>query len=40
MELMGNTITDREKIDFISKDFQNCVARWYTIVRDNLTDYK
>ena len=40
MELIGNTITDKEKIDFVSKHFQDCAARWYTIVRDNLTTYE
>ena len=26
MELIGNTITDKERIDFVSKHFQDCTA--------------
>ena len=40
MELIGNVLTDKEKIDFVSKHFQDSAARWYTIVRDNLTTYE
>ena len=35
MELTGNALTYKEKINFISKDFQGSATRWYTIGRDN-----
>ena len=40
MQLLGKVLTDKEKIDFVSKHFQDSAARWYTIVRDNFTTYE
>lgn len=40
MELIGSALTDKERIDFFREHFQDCAARWYIIVRDNLTTYE
>ena len=36
MELTGNALTCKEKINFISKLFQGSAARWYTIAQYNV----
>ena len=40
MCIRDSPITDKDKIDFVSKHFQDCAARWYTIIRYNLTTYE
>ena len=40
MELIGNNISDKEKIDFIIKHLQDSAARWYMIVDEKSTTYK
>ena len=40
MEKIGSTIDDNEKINFVTRHFKDSAAQWYTIIRDNVTNYQ
>lgn len=36
-EIMCSNLTEKEKIDFVSKHFQYYATRWYTTILENFT---
>ena len=40
MEKICSTIDDNEKIHFVTRHFKDSAAQWYTIIRDNVTNYQ
>lgn len=39
MERIGIPLSETEKIEFVSQHFKDSAARWFTIVRDNITTF-
>ena len=40
MATIGSKLSDRDRIDFVSRHFQETASKWYTVVRDQTETYE
>lgn len=39
MDMVGNNLNDTERVEWIARRLEHTAAKWYTIIRENVTSY-